>query len=480
VTSSLKPTPLQKFATLSKIAVIFGPNAVGKTNFIVALATLRDLVLHSTSYSDEQFSERYTPFQFGPSAYRPTNLEIDVLLNEVRYRYAVSYDARRIRSERLLAYRTGKSQRWFERRFDEATQTDSWMPFSSSFHGPRDLWRKATRPTGLFLTTAAQLNSEQIKPLYHWFEHGLDIVLPSDTADLVSTAARLRNQEFKDRLLGLLHSLDIQVHDVRVAERDLAPAGQAATGEASPSHSVHTAGPPLIEFLYARSGRSPVWLDSMYEGAGTHRLLGLFGPLLDTMHRGKLLVIDEFDISLHPLVARFLLQLINDPRISDRGAQLLLTSHNTTLMSQDILRRDEIWLMQLDDNHASCLSPLLRSMIQTSGSCTMISSCTLVSGFGTSSKRRNFLPSSQTFLGCASGLESGRSVETTRYSANNILSSAACAGRRPAVSSSAAIKRNIKRIKDLCEGRGKSTTGRHCAAPAMLWGSGFAAGDVGG
>jgi uncharacterized protein len=71
---------------------------------------------------------------------------------------------------------------------------------------------------------------------------------------------------------------------------------------------------------------------------------------------------DEFDISLHPLVARFLIQIVNNPRFSHRCAQLLLTSHNTTLMDQDILGRDEIWLMERHENHASTLRPLLSSM----------------------------------------------------------------------------------------------------------------------
>jgi AAA15 family ATPase/GTPase len=89
--------------------------------------------------------------------------------------------------------------------------------------------------------------------------------------------------------------------------------------------------------------------------------MGLFVPLLDAIEHGKLLLIDEFDASLHPLVARFLVQRINDPSVSSHGAQLLLTSHNTTLMDLDFLRRDEIWLVQLSQNHTSALSPLLRS-----------------------------------------------------------------------------------------------------------------------
>ncbi len=344
-----------------KIAVNFGPNASGKTNFVLALATLRNLVLHSTEHSESQFRERYTPFQFGPSACRPTDFEIDVLLDHVRYRYTLSYDARQIKCERLLVYRTGKSQRWFQRRFDEATQTEDWTPFSSSFHGSRDLWRKATRRNVPFLTTAVQLNSELLKPLYRWFESGIDILLPSDTADLSRTAARLRDAEFKARLLGLLRTLGIQVDDMRVVERHTPLAGQAMIDDSPPSHSAPGGARPHIDFLHTRSGRSPVWLDSLYEGAGTHRLLGLFGPLLDTMECGKLLVVDEFDASLHPLAARFLIQLINNPLISDRRAQLLLTSHNATLMDQSFLRRDEIWLTRLDQNYTSHLSPLSRS-----------------------------------------------------------------------------------------------------------------------
>src|SRR5437016_5546724 len=111
-------TGMKAIPRLSKSAIIFGPNGSGKTNFVIALETLRKLVLHSTAYSDGEFAERHTPYQFGPSANHPTEFEIDVLRDKVRYRYGVSYDAHQIWSERLLVYRTGKAQRWFERHFD--------------------------------------------------------------------------------------------------------------------------------------------------------------------------------------------------------------------------------------------------------------------------------------------------------------------------------------------------------------------------
>jgi hypothetical protein len=352
-------TGMKAVPRISKAAIVFGPNASGKTNLLIALATFRDLILHSSGYTDLQFSERHTPFRFGPSITQPTEFEIDVLLNRIRYRYAISYDSQRIRSERLLVHRTGKSQRWFERHYDEAARKETWAPFSPNFNGPREMWRKATRSKALFLTTASQLNSEQLAPLLHWIEHRLEILFPGDMSDVNRIAMRIQDETFKARVLELMSAVDIHVDDVRFAEQDPSradlgpPSGSGFLKRGSAHRS--------IEFLYARDGLVPMWLDSGFEAAGTQRLIGLFGPLLQAAENGKLLLIDEFDASLHPLVARFLIRLINDPGVSNKGAQLLLTSHNTTLMDLDILRRDEIWLVQLDGRHASNLMPLLRS-----------------------------------------------------------------------------------------------------------------------
>jgi uncharacterized protein len=354
-------TGMKAIPRLSKSAIIFGPNGSGKTNFVIALETLRDLVLHSTAYSDAQFAERHTPYRFGPSAYRPTHFEIDVLRDKVRYRYSVSYDEHQIWSERLLVYRTGKAQRWFERHFDQNSRSEVWQPFSPNFNGPREMWRRATRPKALFLTTAAQLNSEQLKPLFHWFEHGLEILFPSDTADVGRIAASIQDPATKARTLRLLRSVDVRVDDVRLADSEVTATEMGATRTPPTGHLPHVNNRSKVEFLYSRQGWPPVWLGPEYEAAGVHRLLGLFGPLLEAIDHDKLLVVDEFDANLHPLISRFLVKFINDPAISSGTAQLLLISHNTTLMDLDMLRRDEIWLTELDESHATNLSTVQRS-----------------------------------------------------------------------------------------------------------------------
>ncbi len=354
------PTGMKSVRRLSRSAIVFGPNGSGKSNLINAFAVMRELVLHSTTLSEAEFAARHTPYRFGAAARAGTEFEIDVLLDKVRYRYSFAYDDKGIRAERLLVYCTGKSQRWFERVWDEEQQKENWAPFSQNFSGPRAMWRDATRSNALFLTTAAQLNAEQLKPLFHWFEHGMELVFPSESANMTRMAASLQDAGFKRRMLEFLNAADIRVSDVRVRDpetglADLSPSWRSQ--ERRPGAAAARSG---VEFSHARDG-SFVWVQATDESAGTQRLAALFAPLLSAIENGKLLLVDEFDLSLHPLVARFLMQLINDPKISDRGAQLLLTSHNTTLMDVNVLRRDEIWLMALDDKDASQLTPVWRS-----------------------------------------------------------------------------------------------------------------------
>ena len=156
---------------------MYGANASGKSNLIFALVTMRNLVLHSTAMLDAARAEQYTPYRLErSSATEPTEFEITVLLDGTRYQYGFSYDAQRIRDEWLIVYKTGKGQSWFERRWNDTKGEHEWAPFSSYFTGSKETWRQATRPGALFLTTAIQLNNEQLKPLWNWFMDGLVIV----------------------------------------------------------------------------------------------------------------------------------------------------------------------------------------------------------------------------------------------------------------------------------------------------------------
>jgi len=338
---------------------VFGANATGKSNLMFALVTMRNLVMQSTSLTGAQLAEVYTPFRLDAySATEPTEFEVTVILDGVRYQYGFAYDARRICAEWLLVYHHARGQKWFERHCDSAGEADSWEPFSAYFTGSKETWKKATRPQALFLTTAVQLNSEQLQPLFEWFVNGMILLTAPGPLSLSPTIQRLEDKDYKARILGLLRAADIHVADIKVETKSGQQVEFRLEPGKSPEAMLSEAEIPEIEFLHQVEGEKPVWFDRRYESAGTQRLLAYAGPLLDAIENGRLLVIDELDRSLHPLLARFVVRLIHNPDISRNAVQLWITTHDTTLLDTDLLRRDEIWFVDKDAKQSTRLSPL--------------------------------------------------------------------------------------------------------------------------
>ena len=94
------------------------------------------------------------------------------------------------------------------------------------------------------------------------------------------------------------------------------------------------------------------------ESGGTQQLFSLAGPLLDVLRRGLVLVIDELDTSLHPLLMRKLVQMFHDPAINSNNAQLIFSTHDTTILDSEIFRRDQIWFVEKDRTLQTRLYPL--------------------------------------------------------------------------------------------------------------------------
>jgi len=352
-------TGIRNVPRLNRASVIYGANASGKSNLIFALVTMRNLVLHSTSMLDTARAEQYTPYRLErSSAAEPTEFEITVLLDGTRYQYGFSYDAQRVRDEWLIVYRTGKGQSWFDRRWNDAKGEHEWAPFSSYFTGHKETWRQATRPGALFLTTAIQLNNEQLKPLWNWFMDGLIVVNLGGVLDLGATIQRLDDATFKTRALDLLRAADLHLSDVHI---ESTPGHQVALrlepGK-PPESSITTGNFPIVKYVHKLEGEDAVSFDHRFESAGTQRLFSFVGPILDALDIGKLLVIDELDSSLHPMVVRFVLELFHNPEVSKHGAQLWMTTHDTSLLDSDLLRRDQIWFVEKDERQASRLYPL--------------------------------------------------------------------------------------------------------------------------
>jgi len=152
---------------LLRSAVVYGANASGKSNFIRALHTMKEIVVGSAT---GQRGDRLpvVPFRLSKaSAHEPSEFEATFIIDNVRYQYGFSATTERIHEEWLLAYPMGRPQRWIDRAWNAKTQSYDWA-LGDKLIGEKQkqLWQKSTRDNALFLSTAVQLNRDQLQPVY--------------------------------------------------------------------------------------------------------------------------------------------------------------------------------------------------------------------------------------------------------------------------------------------------------------------------
>jgi len=359
-------TGLKAVPHLLKSAAIYGANASGKSNLLKALRYMRSTVVTSATVSpDRTFAVQ--PFRLDTkSSNQPTEFEVTFILDKVRYQYGFSMTQQRVITEHLLVYKAAKPQRWFTRSFDETTDKDVYE-FGPGLKGERNVWKKATRSNTLFLSMAVQLNSEVLRPVYNWFAQSLVIVNDPEQFSPEFLIQMLKQPDGRQQIRDLLRAADISIEDIELKTRkvsaselpfkllpELLPLKVQADKVEIRDTKVEEV--QLIFSHITAEGSAKFGL--MDESSGTRILLFLVGPMLDILRNGRTLVIDELDTSLHPLLVHELVRLFYRSETNPGGAQLIFTTHDASLLDADLLRRDQVWLVEKDAQQASKLVAL--------------------------------------------------------------------------------------------------------------------------
>jgi ABC-type polar amino acid transport system ATPase subunit len=348
-------TNLKVIPRAVRSAVIYGPNASGKTNVLVALGFLRNLVAGSASLQPGQ-PLNFQPFRLDADAPAESTLfEVTLLLGGARYQYGFEFNASRITAEWLLVYTKQKPQRWFDRKFIEERDQ---FEFSSHLSGQKRLWQEATRPNSLFLSTAVQLNSDQLRPLYDWLTQSLIVFFEGGQIPESYSTAALQAPKNNEAITALIAAADIGIAGIRaVQEKALLQSVQfdLLTGKSEARSEPQDI---LVPKFRHTVGKVSAEFGLGDESHGTRKLFALAGPLLDILDKGHTLVIDELDRSLHPLLTQHIIQAFHDPELNRKGAQLIFSTHDTSLLSAHLLRRDQVWLTEKGPEQASSLIPL--------------------------------------------------------------------------------------------------------------------------
>lgn len=334
---------------LVRAAAIYGANAAGKTNLIRALSAMRTIVRQSRP---DQDALPLTSFKFHvPSGDEPTTFNVMGIAQGVRFQYGFAATREAVRSEWLYAWPRGRVQRWFAR------NGRAWK-LGGKLQGDREVWKRATRTNALFLSTAVALNSEQLLPIFDWFDRRLAIAQGGGQADF--SLQRCREGQ-KAGILAFLRAADLAIADLRVEAKALAPKRppEGMPAEIKDRSAQNSGGETLLGLHLrhdAGSGQFELALDE--ESEGTQKAFALAGPWLDALRNGSVIVIDDLHDHLHPGLVKYLVELFHNPKANQKGAQLIFSTHGTSILSQDVFRRDQIWFCERNRRQETQLFPL--------------------------------------------------------------------------------------------------------------------------
>ncbi|MFI0420329.1 ATP/GTP-binding protein [Spongiactinospora sp. 9N601] len=342
-----RPAPLLG-ESLLPLAAVYGPNASGKSNVIAALSWLCDAVQHSLRVWDDVIPTE--PFAFGEGPVSTSEFSIELAIRGVRFEYVLEVDREHVIYEGLFHYPEKKRRRIFEREGSELKlqrglgalsgtrelMTHRALALSIARRFDEPLVSEFTRAL-LSIQNLGHVNRRRSGPLSglrgsfsrstsRWFEETSNQLSLFGDSDLGDRVIGTRQQA-----LALLRLADLGIEDVIIDNQEV-------NYSDSEVRTVRR-----VRLLHKTSEESAPF-DLNAESEGTRTWFALIGPVLTALRLGSAVLFDELDASLHPTLSAELLSIFHSPATNPRGAQLIFTSHDTSLLNY--LNRDEVWLTE--------------------------------------------------------------------------------------------------------------------------------------
>jgi hypothetical protein len=328
-----------------KSAVIYGANGSGKSNVLDALGTL--LALLRPDPAPERLALHYAPFRLDRQwAGRPTALEAEFVGHDgIRYRYRLAYTAAAIVEEGLWSYPKKQEVRLF---FREAGKGLFW---GAKLKGGKKALAQQLAPHEPLLAVGARQGHAQLA-VPHQSLLGIMLIDTSQTRQLVDQAVRYASAQRNDELLSCLNRLLCQANTgvARLAMREVAlpEAPWQRRYEPMTAHPMYDGGNRVGEAYFHLAE----------ESRGTQQLYGLGAALFAALLQGRTICIDELDLAFHPLMTAHLVGLFRHPRLNQHQAQLIFSTHDTSMLQPGLFRRDQIWFAEKNIQGATSLYAL--------------------------------------------------------------------------------------------------------------------------
>lgn len=333
-------------------AVIYGANGSGKSNFINALLFMCNLVQTSISYQ---------PGQKIPQAAhklsekeRTSTFDIQFIRKNVRYAYGFSIEGGAITEEYLYYFPNGRQVKIFER---DRMNIQPGNRYKSSFDvSIRDVLKE----NRLFLSCAANYsNVRELEEAFLFFTTDIVVYNPAMN-NWTEYSIRLMqdNPSIKEEFLQMLNALDTGIQDVKLKVEKVKFADLKRDLQL-PDNLMGLLPEQEGNRIEAKVVYDQFEIDLLSEeSSGIKRLFEIICPMIDILNTGKVLICDELEASLHEAVIYKIVQLFQNYK-KDIFAQLIFSTHDTSLLNRELFRRDQVWFTQLNKDQATDLYSLV-------------------------------------------------------------------------------------------------------------------------
>jgi len=354
VTFSMIPDGTKKLAEnyvtldnekILKTAAVYGPNASGKTNLFSMLSQITTM-LRQSNYVDINAPLPLVPFKFDNKIKNnPSSFEIKFIKNGIKYIYGFSADKKNIYEEYLYYYPNNKVAKIFDR-----TDIDTYSFPQKSQTTLKEIQKK-TPHNKFFLATATNWNYQETKPAYDFLtvDMGVCFSLTELRFGAFKAYKNDKNERLKKFAINFLNKADFNISDYQVNEVEIPK--EILVSVNLPESAKEN--PKAFQVSISHKvGNKEYSLDIEEESIGTQILFFLIPFISDAINNQKVLIIDELDRSLHPLLVKYIVELFNN-QSSATPSQLIFNTHDTNLLNLEILRRDQIWFTEKEPNSSS-------------------------------------------------------------------------------------------------------------------------------
>lgn len=324
-----------------KSTAIYGANASGKTNLFKALSLVGIMIMQS-NFVDPNSMLPIIPFKLNKKTINePSSFEIKFIFNNIKYLYGFKADSKAIYNEYLYYYPKGKQAKIFIRE-----NKDKYTFNVEDNKNLNDIKEKNTA-NKFFLSTATTWNFEKTKPAYDFLTQKLGVIFSIEQVNNYSY--KMYNSDSDGELeklaLKFLKKADFNIIGYKVNEEKITEETIKMFPDSIKSFFSVGATTYKINTKHNLENEE-VEFDIGEESEGTKNIFSLIPVIRDVFVNSKILIIDEIDKSLHPLLVKYIIEIFNDEEINKNGSQLIFNTHDTNILDLELLRRDQIWFTE--------------------------------------------------------------------------------------------------------------------------------------